>query len=219
MPAVVPATLAIFRPRPTARFRVTPKGRTARGRIRVEPPRLLTIPAAATAVGLAWFAATLFGFTPVLYSVPWAAIGAALFMSVNLALLLAAIGRIRSSRFAGNRRAGTRLSFVGPAQVDGRPVTVVDLSITGARVFVPLAAPPIPDFPELTFVAGGQQLELGTRVRRRGTPGGGVQELGLEFSPGQELELARLAVAVFHPADTRPAALSGDTPPVRASVA
>jgi hypothetical protein len=219
MPAVVPATLAIFRPRANARFRVTPKGRSARGRTRVEPPRLLTIPAAATAVGLAWFAATLFGFTPVLYSVPWAAIGAALFMSVNLALLLAAIGRIRSSRFAGNRRASTRLSFVGPAQVDGRPVKLVDLSITGARVFVPLGALPVSDFPELTFAAGGQQIELATRVRRRGTPGHGVQELGLEFESGQEPELARLAVAVFHPADSQPAARTSDAPPVHASVA
>jgi hypothetical protein len=185
----------------------------------VEPPRLLTIPAAATAVGLAWFAATLFGFTPVLYSVPWAAIGAALFMSVNLALLLAAIGRIRSSRFAGNRRASTRLSFVGLAQVDGRPVKLVDLSITGARVFVPLGALPVSDFPELTFAAGGQQIELATRVRRRGTPGHGVQELGLEFESGQEPELARLAVAVFHPADSQPAARTSDAPPVHASVA
>jgi cellulose synthase (UDP-forming) len=219
MPAVVPATLAILRPNAKATFKVTPKGRALGGRRRVEPPRLLTVPAALTSLGLAWFAATLLGFTPLTYEVSWAAIGAAGFMSVNLALMLAAIGRIRSSRFAGNRRASTRLEFVGPARLDGRPAKLVDLSITGARLFVPVGSAPVEDTAELTFTSAGLSIELATRIRRRRATGDGVLELGLEFLPGQEVELGRLAVAVFHPTDATASPRRFETMTPRASVA
>jgi len=199
MPAVLPATLAVLFPRRSIQFRVTPKGRTARGKERVEAPRLLTILAAASSAGLAWFAASLFGFTPVSYSVPWAAIGGAFFLSLDLALLLAAIGRIRSSRFAGNRRASTRLPIRGPARLDGQAGRLVDLSITGARVVLPVTAEFVSDQPLLTFDAAGTKVELDVIVRRSVGRPGGERDLGLEFAPGQEDEVARLAVAVFHP--------------------
>jgi cellulose synthase (UDP-forming) len=204
MPAVLPATLAVFSPRRNVPFRVTPKGRTSRGKERVDAPGLLTGLAVVSSGALAWFVATLFGLTPVAYSVPWAAIGAAFFLSIDLALLLAAIGRIRSSRFAGNRRSSTRLPLGGAVRLDGQPARLLDLSITGARVRLGGDADLVTDEPRLVLVVGGRRIGVDTLVRRRSRASGGTAELGLEFAPGQETVVARLAVAVFHASDRAP---------------
>jgi cellulose synthase (UDP-forming) len=198
MPAVLPATLAGLLPMRDVTFRVTPKGRTAAGRARVPVPRLLSVLAAATSFGLAWFAATLFGLTPVTYEVPWAAIGAAFFMSVNLALLLAAIGRIRSNQYAGNRRAGTRLALRVPVAVDGRAARLEDLSLTGARVLLDDTVETRRSRVTLGLAIAGERVELAGLVRRRLVRDDAAVELGLEFEAGQEEAVARLAVAVFH---------------------
>ena len=196
MPAVLPATLALLRPDVTASFRVTPKGRTGHDRGRVAVPRLLTVLAVASAVALAWFAASLFGLTPLTYGTPWAAIGAAGFLAMNLALLVAAIGRIRSTRFAGNRRAATRLPVRIPARAGGTPAVLIDLSIGGAKVAVPAHQAPAADGRlELALAEGPIEL----RVQRRRTAVIGDQALvGLEFDPGQEDAIAKVVVAVFH---------------------
>ncbi len=205
MPAVLPATLAGLFPWRDATFRVTPKGRTQRGRGPVPIPLLLSVLAASTSLGLAWFAATLFRLTPVTYSVPWAAIGAAFFMSVNLALLLSAIGRIRSSRFAGNRRAGTRLPVRVPATVDGRVGQLEDLSLTGARAIVDDSFEARRKRVTLGLAVPGERLEVESAVRRRTTLEDGGIELGLEFDPGQEETIARLAVFIFQAGPSRKA--------------
>jgi cellulose synthase (UDP-forming) len=206
MPAVLPATLAVFSPRRNVPFRVTPKGRTARGKERVEAPGLLTGLAIASSAALAWFAATLFGLTPVRYDVPWSAIGAAFFLSLDLALLLAAIGRVRSSRFAGNRRSSTRLPLAGAVRLDGQAARLLDLSITGARVTLPGDTEFVTDEPRLALIVDGCAIDLRTHVRRRSRIAGDRVELGLEFAADQEAEIARLAVAVFHAADPVPVA-------------
>ena len=199
MPAVLPATLAIVAPDRHVSFQVTPKGRHPAGRVRMPVPRLLSALAAGSAGGLVWFTATLAGWTPVQYRVPWAAVGAAIFTAANLALLLAAIGRIRSSRFSGNRRVSVRLPLTVPARLEGQPCSIQDLSVTGARAVVAPGAVGL-DGPAatLTLVLASERFELGCEVRRR-TPGqGGSVELGLAFDEGQEAIVARLAVAVFH---------------------
>ena len=201
MPAILPATLAIVAPRRNLRFRVTPKGRRGDGRARVPVPRLHSLLAVASALGLVWFTATLGGLTPVSYELPWAAVGAAVFMAMNLGFLLAAIGRIRSSRYAGNRRASVRLPVSLPATLDGRPVRLLDLSLTGARATaaadaVP-APSPTPSPAMLDFDLHGMLFAFRTLPRRHAVRENGDVELGLEFAPDQEAEVARLAVAVF----------------------
>ncbi|HSW40941.1 MAG TPA: glycosyltransferase [Patescibacteria group bacterium] len=202
MPAILPATLALLAPRRNLRFRVTPKGRQGDGRARVPVPRLHVLLAASSLVGMAWFVASLAGLTPVRYEIPWAAIGAALFMAMNLGLLIAAIGRIRSSRFAGNRRASVRLPVSLPATVDGSPVELLDLSLTGARIAAPAAVLPHADAPgegasELRFDLHGGRFDMRVAPRRRIERADGLTELGLEFTPGQAAEIARLAVGIF----------------------
>jgi cellulose synthase (UDP-forming) len=205
MPAVLPATLAVFAPGRARSFKVTPKGRNPGGRTRTPVPRLLTVLAVASSAGLAWFALTLLGLGPVQYIVPWAAIGAAFFMAMNLALLLAAIGRIRSSRFAGNRRAAVRLPVSLPAALDGRRCEVLDLSVTGARVLAATgsatgagAAATVDRAASLVLDPDGEAIHLECTVRRTAAVPGGLADLGLEFNPGQEAAVARLAVRLFH---------------------
>jgi cellulose synthase (UDP-forming) len=197
MPAVLPATLALIWPGRESAFKVTPKGRSTSGGQRTPAPRLLTGLAAASSVGLVWFTATLLGLSPLTYGTPWAAIGAAGFMAVNLALLLAAIGRIRSSRFAGNRRAGTRLPVHVPVRLGGLHGELLDLSVTGARVR--MTGPVDGSVGELwlTLELPTRRLELQVDVRRVESRDANPT-LGLSFSPGQEPAIAAMAVAVFH---------------------
>src|SRR5439155_11881601 len=128
----------------------------------------------------------------------WAAIGAAFFMAVNLAILLAAIGRIRSARFAGNRRAGTRLPVHVPARLGTRAAQLADLSLTGARVIVAGGLVPRSDRTKLTLDLGRETIQLTCHVRRRAKRSDGHQEFWLEFDAGQETAGARVAVVVFH---------------------
>ena len=197
MPAVLPATLALIWPGRASSFKVTPKGRSTSGGKRTPAPRLLTVLAAASSLGLVWFTATLLGLSPLTYATPWAAIGAAGFMAVNLALLLAAIGRIRSSRFAGNRRAGTRLPVHVPVMLGGQTGELLDLSVTGARVWVAGGVETSVGELWLTLQLPGGPLELQVDVRRVETTGD-EPTFGLSFVPGQERTIAALAVAVFH---------------------
>ena len=220
MPAILPATLALVSPRREVRFRVTPKGRRGDDRGRIPVPRLHGVLAAASAAGLAWFTATIAGLTPLHYEIPWAAAGAAFFMAANLGLLLAAIGRIRSSRFAGNRRASVRLPVDLPATLDGRPIRLRDLSLTGARVVGPdIARVPIAPSSrpaavassaavgeeattELAFALAGTPFRLRVVARRLIACQDGATEAGLELAGGQDASVAALAVAIFQgPAD------------------
>jgi len=203
MPAVLPATLAVLAPGRASAFKVTPKGRSATSGQRVPVPRLLSVLTAASCLGLVWFTATLLGLSPITYVVPWAAIGAAVFMAMNLGLLLMAIGRIRSSRFAGNRRAGTRLPVHVPVRLAGQRGELIDLSVSGAGIRLP--APVDLDIGELwlTLDLPNGPLELQVEVRRNRIVDG-FEELGLSFAPGQEKAIGDLAVAIFH-ADVRTA--------------
>ena len=85
-------------------------------------------------VGLAWFALTLLGRTPTRYEVPWAAYATAGWLVLNTVLLVAAIGRVRALRFAGERRAEPSLRDRPPRSDRRGTCEIHDLSLTGARI-------------------------------------------------------------------------------------
>ncbi|MGC8633260.1 MAG: glycosyltransferase [Candidatus Limnocylindrales bacterium] len=199
MPAVLPATLALFWPRRAVQFRVTPKGRQGGARRRAAVPGLLKVLATASLLGLGWCAVNLAGIGPLRYAVPWAAAGAAFFIAVNEALLVAAIARIRTERFGGNRRASARLPIVVSAELNGIPCSVRDLSVTGARVAVRAETAVAGDQVDLALRLGGRMVVLQGAVRRVRDDATGSVELGIEYLPAQETKIAELAVAVFHP--------------------
>lgn len=189
-----------------ATFRVTPKGRTAEGRRPTHVPRPLTVVLGLSVVALAWYALTLMGATPVIYAIPWAVHAAVFWMLVNVSLVWLAIRRIRSSRFASERRASVRFETDLPGRLDGIEAWVRDLSLTGARLEIPAAATVASDGRLIVETPNGTALQLNGTVRARWTDATGRGMLGYEFDAGQFDVRARLALALFDVAPPIPAA-------------
>ncbi|UTI63852.1 glycosyltransferase [Paraconexibacter antarcticus] len=177
-------------------FTVTTKGITEERR-RSPAPRSLWVLSAASVVALAWFGATLAGLTPAHYRVVWTAYGAAFWAVVNLAFLGGALARIRSDRFASERRGSVRLALGGAVGLDDRPGLLVDVSTGGAMVRCEDPAPAGDDPVEVTMRLGGQDIRLVAHERGRQPLGDGGALLRLQFVPGQVTQLARLATVLF----------------------
>jgi hypothetical protein len=179
-----------------ATFRVTPKGRTGSARRPIHEPVLLRAVAFLSVAGAAWYAATLMGATPTRYEVPWAAHATFAWLSVNVVLLIRAIQRIRSMRFAAERRAAFRFETAFDGRLGGLPCHVTDVSLTGARVEMPgLVSGMVHQVLVIDLEDG--EVHLDTAVRSRRLSDGGIL-CGLEFLPGQHVARARLSLALFH---------------------
>jgi hypothetical protein len=157
-------------------------------------------------VALLWFAFTLAGLTPVVYHVKWTVYGALFWVYVNLGFIVAALSRIRSDRFASERRASVRLQAGGPASIDGRSGHLLDVSIGGAMVRCehPPAHRDAPLMIELD--CAGQEIALLGEERGRQTLADGSAIIRLRFIEQQATELARLTRALFggaHPTSRR----------------
>lgn len=196
MPAVLPATLTLLRRDVRRPFWVTPKGR-ATDRPTVVVPRLLIVLAAASTAAIAWFVLTAFGLTPTDYSEPGAAIGAGLFAAVNLSLLLAAIGRIRASRFAGERRGSVRFDVRLSGILGGRRCTVLDISLSGAQAVVPVGVEADLDRSVLDIEVDGTALRMPVAIRRIRTQPDGTSMVGLAFDEADKAGIQRLALCLF----------------------
>jgi cellulose synthase/poly-beta-1,6-N-acetylglucosamine synthase-like glycosyltransferase len=190
------ATMTLFSDR-RATFRVTPKGRTGDGRRRAHVPRLLTATLSLSVGAATWFVFTLLGVTPVRYEVPWAVYAAFGWMLVNVGLVWLAIRRVRSPRYAAERRASVRFATEMTARLDGIDATVRDVSLTGARV--ELSGPTaIAEHARLTVdVPGGIALEFSGATRTTWTDDRGRTMVGFEFDAAQHLARAQLALALF----------------------
>jgi len=178
-----------------ATFRVTPKGRTGLARRTVAESRLLRAVAFASVASVAWFALTLLGLTPSRYEIPWAAYGAFGWLIVNVLLVVAAIRRVRSQRFAAERRASFRFATVLTGRLDGAPVRILDVSLTGARI----VAEDVSELDRHLLVVDLQSGETALEAEIRSTqhrPSGEIV-CGLEFVPGQHAARARLALGLF----------------------
>jgi len=197
MPAVLPATLAVFTGGRGARFEVTPKGAAA-DRHGVPVPWLLRVMLAGSAVALIWFAATSAGLTPTSYDAMPATVGAVGFLLLNVSLLVIAVRRIRDPRFASDRRASVRFGVRLFGAVNGAHCEIEDLSTTGAKVLLSSGMRFAPDETALgVSLPNGQTLRLDCRVRRRIERPDGL-ELGLEFAEGQRATLGRISLALLH---------------------
>lgn len=194
MPANLHATLTLLHSRDRA-FQVSRKGRVGDERRRTPlPATLFALVVLGVAAGI-WFALTLAGRTPVTYGVHWAAYGAAGWLVVNTLLLTSAVARIRSDRFAGERRASVRFDVDVAGTLDGRPCQVRDVSLTGARVVVDADAGPGLDG-ELAIDGIPVRLEAAARSQRLLADGSVL--VGLRFLDDQDTEQAALALALFN---------------------
>jgi cellulose synthase (UDP-forming) len=184
-------------------FRVTPKGASG-DRARTHVPRLLTALLGAHVLVLGWYAATMLGLTPTTYAVAGVAHGAAFWAVLNGALTVGAMARIRSSRYAADRRASHRHRLGVPGHLHGRPVVITDLSLTGAQVEVDRDALTA-DAPSgwLDVELGDHRASLLTEVRsvRPSDEDHRRSVVGLAFEPGQLDAQARLTLGLFNAAN------------------
>ena len=219
MPANLRATLRLVSSSPR-QFRVTPKGRTGDLRERMPVPGLLWVLLVLTLLTAGWSVATLLGHTPIRYEVPWIAYGSLFWLGVNGALLLAAVGRIRAKRFGAERRVSVRFRVDAPATLGGRPVRLVDASMTGFKVLLPAERSAPDPGASLTLNADllGRSFTFRVVVRSaRPHPAAGMV-LGLEFEPGQVAARSVLALALFQ-TGVAPEVITGAAGPMEAQVA
>jgi cellulose synthase (UDP-forming) len=194
------ATLTYFR-RGERPFSVTAKHGTDERR-RTQAPWTLWVLLALTGLAIVWFACTLAGLTPIVYHVRWTVYGALFWVLVNLGFLAVALARIRSDRFASERRAAVRLQVGGPASVQGRPGHLLDISIGGAMIHCE-HPPEHRDEPlNIALYCAGHEIALLGEERGRQTLADGNAISRLRFTEQQAPELARLTRALF--ASTRP---------------
>jgi hypothetical protein len=189
------ATLTYLR-RGERAFSVTAKHGTEERR-RTQAPSSLWVLIALSGVGLVWFGCTLAGLTPVVYHVRWTVYGALFWVLVNLGFLGAALSRIRSDRFASERRTAVRLQTGGPATIEGRFGHLLDVSVGGAMIRCE-HPPTQSDEPlKIELECAGEGIELFGEERGRQTLAGGSAILRLRFVEHQAAELARLTNALF----------------------
>ena len=189
------ATLSLLVPR-TPRFRVTPKGRIATERGRIEPPLMLRLSLGFALVGAVAYALHL-GPLDLGYASEWAAAGAFAWLVVNAVLVWIAIRRVRSLRFAAERRSAVRFAVDVPGWVDGRPAEVQDVSVGGALVATeePLVER---EAHLLSFELPTGTASLWAQVRSARRAPSGEYHYAVEFEPGQYPARSALARAVFH---------------------
>lgn len=185
-------------------FTVTPKGADEQ---RHQPvPRLLTTLMIGHVVALAVFGSVILGRTPWSYPVPAVAIGTAALAGMNLILLLVASARIRSERFAGDRRRGERFRVSVFARLGPDAVELVDVSLTGA-MFISTNDTTVDGRGLRLSRPNGDEVVLRVDERsRRPIAPDGSHLVAVEFASGQELALAELSRMLFTVGSDHPAA-------------
>ncbi len=189
------ATLNLVVPR-APRFSVTPKGRTATNRGRTPAPRPLLAVMGFSVVAGATYVLTLIGLVHIDYRYDWAAVGAFAWLVVNFGLVVIAVRRVRSLRFAAERRSAVRFAVDTPGWVDAAPVTIQDLSVGGALL---AAREPLIEREAhvLTFELPTGVASLWANVRSTQRGPSGEMLYAFEFEAGQHTSRALVSRAIF----------------------
>jgi hypothetical protein len=175
---------------------VTPKGRIAANRGRIDAPLLLRAALGASFIGAAVYVLHLLGAFTIPYESEWAAAGAFGWLVLNAALVWTAIRRVESLRFAAERRSAVRFAVDLPGAVDGAPVSVQDVSVGGALV---ATLEPVIEREAhlLSFELPTGMTSLWSQVRSSRRADSGEHHYAFEFEPGQYQPKGALARAVF----------------------
>jgi hypothetical protein len=121
--------------------------------------------------------------------------------TLNAALGASIAFRLRGYEVRSNQREHVRLLVDFDATLDGAAVRVLDVSLGGALVVLPMAqAARLDDEPLLDFTMQGVRLRFLTEPGRFQEYGAGA-ELALRFRPGQDEMIARLGVALLTEVD------------------
>jgi cellulose synthase (UDP-forming) len=190
------ATLTLVLPG-QRRFSVTPKGRVGDGRRVAVVPKPLLAALALSFVAAVVYALAQLGALPLHYANQAAAAGAFVWLCVNAALIWTAVRRIRSLRYAGERRSAVRFAVDRPGWVDGEPVAVQDLSVGGTLI---AAANSLPDRDQhlVTVDLGHGIVSIWAEVRSTRRADGSEMHYAMEFAAGQYPARAAIARAIFN---------------------
>ncbi len=189
------ATLSLFVAR-TPRFRVTPKGRIATNRGRMQAPLMLRLSLAVSFIAAAVYALHLVGPFDMGYASELAALGAFTWLAINAGLTWLAIRRVRSLRFAAERRSAVRFAVDVPGWIDGDAAAIQDVSVGGALVAT-AGALGERDAHLISFELPSGTTSLWAHVRSSRRAPSGEYHYALEFEPGQYPARAALSRAVF----------------------
>jgi cellulose synthase/poly-beta-1,6-N-acetylglucosamine synthase-like glycosyltransferase len=208
------ATLTLFRRRPLP-FRVTEKGRLGDLRERAGLPRPLLVLASLSIVALVWFGLSVAGYTRLHYANLGAAVVNAFWLVVNLALMLLAIGRVRSLQYGTERRTGFRFATNLSGVVASQPCRVQDISMSGALLSITTAKPNkwlgVGRQVALEVDIARETVRLEVEVRSRRAAGPHRAIYGVQFCDGQTQAVGRLALVLASAwVEERPTALTDD---------
>jgi cellulose synthase/poly-beta-1,6-N-acetylglucosamine synthase-like glycosyltransferase len=191
MPATMRASLTLFTTKPME-FTVTAKGRLGDSRSQSRIPPLLFAILIFQVVALVVFGLSLIDVLPLDYPSIWMAWVTVGWVLLNSTIVVMAMSRIRSSRFASERRSSARVDVDGYGVLDGETVRVHDLSLGGARLGSTKPIEP------LTIA----ELELDSEsllvVVRSVEPIEDGAILRVQYLPGQETAAARIMSALVH---------------------
>jgi hypothetical protein len=127
----------------------------------------------------------------------FAAAGAFIWLAVNAVLVWRAIRRVRSLRFAAERRSAVRFAVDRPGWVDGEPISVQDVSVGG--VLLASSEPLLErDAHLVSFDLDSGITSLWATVRSTRRAASGELHYAMEFEPGQHTARAELMRAVFN---------------------
>lgn len=191
--ATLRATWRVFARRSTRQFTVTKKDASAH-RQRVSAPWTLVILLVFYAVALIRLLLAEALHAP--YGSTGALVGATLFLLLNAAFVLAAIGRIRGPRYASDRRGAARRPVSATLRINDQPARLVDLSATGlsALVIGPHPGPHITveiEFPDHTRVS------LGALVVSSRELAASELVLGVRFDKSELTARAQIARTIY----------------------
>lgn len=189
------ATMTLFTSR-IPRFEVTPKGRIAANRGRVDAPFLLRASLGVSVIGAAGYVLHLLGIRAIGYASEWAAAGVFFWLVVNAGLVWIAMRRVRSLRFAAERRNAVRFAVDIAGAVDGEITAIQDVSVGGALVATmePLVER---ETHLVSFDLPGRTTSLWARIRSSRRAASGEYHYAFEFEPGQFPAKGALALGVF----------------------
>jgi hypothetical protein len=157
---------------------------------------MLRLSLAVSFVAATVYSLHLLGLIRVSYASEWAALGAFGWLSVNVALVWIAIRRIRSLRFATQRRSAVRFAVDLPGSIDGQEASVQDVSVGGTLIATlePLVER---EAHLVSFALPGMTASLWARIRSTRRADSGEYHYALEFEPGQYAARGALARAIF----------------------
>ena len=191
LPSNLVATLTLFAFRKQSRqqkFVVTDKGSMGVARAKMITPWPLIFIALSLSASLIWGLAIVTGYVSAALHPGIAATVTLAWASINLVLVLAAIRRSTSKKYAAERRDGYRLDVTIPVTISHeRSYVTNDVSMTGCKV-LGVENPPTEEV-ELTI--------SGVKVKARPRSFDGNKG-SFEFLPGQWEAMQKLSMMAFH---------------------